>query len=112
VRCADAWSRRRGNLDVFYPVTPFFDRNRRFHGRGELRTPFVVRFSCVLMQRRESRFHFTMPEMQRADAILTSVYRKAKAPERYRASFYDGPHKFDRELQKEAFDWFDRWLRS
>ena len=55
---------------------------------------------------------FTMPEMQRADAILTSVYKKANAPERYRASFYDGPHKFDREMQKEAFDWFDRWLKS
>jgi dienelactone hydrolase len=55
---------------------------------------------------------FTMPEMQRADAILTSVYQKAKAPERYRASFYDGPHKFDRDMQKEAFDWFDRWLKG
>jgi dienelactone hydrolase len=55
---------------------------------------------------------FTLPEMQRADEILMSVYRKAKAPERYRATFYDGPHKFDREMQKEAFDWFDRWLKS
>jgi dienelactone hydrolase len=55
---------------------------------------------------------FTMPEMQRADAILTSVYQKAKAPERYRASFYDGPHKFDQDMQKEAFDWFDRWLKG
>ena len=55
---------------------------------------------------------FTMPEMQRADAILTTVYKKAEAPERYRASFYDGPHKFDRGMQKEAFDWFDRWLKS
>lgn len=55
---------------------------------------------------------FTMPEMQRADAILTDVYKKAKARERYRASFYDGPHKFDRKMQKEAFDWFDRWLKS
>jgi len=55
---------------------------------------------------------FTMPEMQRADAILTDVYKKAGAAERYRASFYDGPHKFDREMQKEAFAWFDRWLKS
>jgi dienelactone hydrolase len=55
---------------------------------------------------------FTLPEMQRADRILTEVYRKAAAPERYRASFYDGPHKFDREMQKEAFAWFDRWLRG
>jgi hypothetical protein len=64
----------------------------------------------VLNNRQDSLF--TMPEMQRADTILASVYRKAKAPERYRASFYDGPHKFDREMQKEAFDWFDRWLKS
>lgn len=55
---------------------------------------------------------FTMPEMERADRMLTEVYRKAGAPERYHASFYDGPHKFDREMQKEAFAWFDRWLKS
>jgi dienelactone hydrolase len=55
---------------------------------------------------------FTMPEMERADRILTEVYKKAGAMERYRASFYDGPHKFDREMQKEAFAWFDRWLKS
>ena len=55
---------------------------------------------------------FTMPEMQRADGILTEGHKKAGAPERYRASFYDGPHKFDREMQKEAFAWFDRWLKS
>jgi hypothetical protein len=50
--------------------------------------------------------------MQRVDAILTSVYQKTKSLERYRASFYDGPHKFDRDMQKEAFDWFDRWLKG
>jgi dienelactone hydrolase len=55
---------------------------------------------------------FTMPEMERADRILTEVYKKAGAPERYRATFYDGPHKFDREMQKEAFAWFDRWLKG
>ncbi|HXI39531.1 MAG TPA: hypothetical protein VNH83_06115 [Bryobacteraceae bacterium] len=55
---------------------------------------------------------FTMPEMERADQILTDVYKKAGAPDRYRASFYDGPHKFDRDMQKEAFAWFDRWLKS
>ena len=53
---------------------------------------------------------FTMPEMERADRILTAVYKKAGAPDRYRASFYDGPHKFDREMQKEAFEWFEKWL--
>jgi dienelactone hydrolase len=55
---------------------------------------------------------FTMAEMERADRILTEVYKKTGASDRYRASFYDGPHKFDREMQKEAFAWFDRWLKS
>jgi hypothetical protein len=50
--------------------------------------------------------------MQRADRILTEVYAKAGIPERYKASFYDGPHKFDRAMQAEAFAWFDRWLEN
>ena len=28
------------------------------------------------------------------------------------ASFYPGPHKFDRPMQEEAFAWFDRWLKA
>jgi dienelactone hydrolase len=55
---------------------------------------------------------FTLPEMERADRILTDVYKKAGSPNSYRASFYDGPHKFDKAMQKEAFAWFDRWLKS
>lgn len=55
---------------------------------------------------------FTMPEMERADRILAEVYKKAKAAGRYKGSFYDGPHKFDREMQAEAFAWFDKWLKG
>ncbi|MBI3209268.1 MAG: hypothetical protein HYZ37_10265 [Candidatus Solibacter usitatus] len=54
---------------------------------------------------------FTMPEMERADRILTEVYKKAGVPERYACKFYPGPHKFDLEMQKDAFDWFDRWMK-
>ncbi len=54
---------------------------------------------------------FTMPEMERADGILKDVYAKAGAPANYRATFYPGPHKFDLPMQKEAFEWFDRWLK-
>ena len=53
---------------------------------------------------------FTVPEMERADTILSQVYAKAGVPEHYRCSFYPGPHKFDLDMQAEAFDWFDRWL--
>jgi hypothetical protein len=55
---------------------------------------------------------FTMPEMERADRILTEVYRKAGVPDHYRAMFFDGPHKFDRDMQREAFGWFDKWLKG
>ncbi len=55
---------------------------------------------------------FTLPEMQRADEILAQVYRKAGVADRYHGSFYDGPHKFDLAMQKEAFAFFDRWLRE
>lgn len=54
---------------------------------------------------------FTLPEMQRADQILQEVFDKAGHPDHYRASFYPGPHKFDREMQDEAFAWLNRWLK-
>jgi dienelactone hydrolase len=55
---------------------------------------------------------FTLPEMQRADRMLSEVYHKAGADDRYHCSFYPGPHKFDLTMQKEAFGWFDRWLKK
>jgi hypothetical protein len=55
---------------------------------------------------------FTRPEMHRADQILTEIFAKAGAAERYRCTFYPGPHKFDRAMQDEAFTWFERWLKT
>ncbi|HQS52981.1 MAG TPA: hypothetical protein PLN99_13905, partial [Daejeonella sp.] len=55
---------------------------------------------------------YTLPEMQNADKILKEVYTKAKAEDKYKCSYYPGPHKFDKDMQKEAFDWFDQWLKS
>ncbi|MEZ4861234.1 MAG: hypothetical protein R3C14_08005 [Caldilineaceae bacterium] len=54
---------------------------------------------------------FTLPEMERANQILTEVYAKAGAGAHYRASFYPGPHKFDLPMQAEAFAWLDQWLQ-
>lgn len=57
---------------------------------------------------------FTLPEMRRADAILRAVYdsldRSQNGSDRYRCSYYPGPHKFDLPMQAEAFAWLDRWL--
>jgi dienelactone hydrolase len=55
---------------------------------------------------------FTIGEMKRADGMLREVYTKAGAADRYKASFYPGPHKFDRPMQDEAFAWFEKWLKA
>ena len=55
---------------------------------------------------------FTLPEMQRSDQMLREIFRKANASDKYDCRFYDGPHKFDAAMQKDAFDWFDRWLKA
>jgi dienelactone hydrolase len=55
---------------------------------------------------------YTMAEMQRADAMIADTFRRAKASDRYRAIYYDGGHKFDRAMQADAFDWFDRFLKQ
>ena len=82
---------------------------------GDLDYPEILGLDAphpiLVLNNREDQL-FTVPEMERADQILNEMYRKAGAPDHYRAKFYDGPHKFDREMQKEAFAWFDRWLKS
>lgn len=55
---------------------------------------------------------YTLPEMKKADQILQDIYQKAREPEKYKASYYPGPHKFDRAMQKEAFAWWDQWLKN
>jgi dienelactone hydrolase len=53
---------------------------------------------------------FTLSEMKRADEILKEVYTKASSADKYRCSFHPGLHKFDANMQDEAFKWFDQWL--
>jgi hypothetical protein len=54
---------------------------------------------------------FTLTEMKRADEILKEVYAKADAASNYKGAFYKGDHKFDAQMQNDAFAWFDRWLQ-
>jgi hypothetical protein len=44
--------------------------------------------------------------------MMSEIFERAKATDKYRANFYDGGHKFDREMQGDAFAWFDRFLRA
>lgn len=54
---------------------------------------------------------FTEAEMDRAMEMLRNVYASAGAPDRFRGTWYPGHHQFNRAMQAEAFDWFERWLR-
>lgn len=53
---------------------------------------------------------YTPDEMKVADGILREVYDKAGVGERYECRFYEGGHKFDLQMQKEAFEWLDFWV--
>src|SRR4051812_39354258 len=55
---------------------------------------------------------YTVPEMRRADWMLRETFEMGRAAEKYRCEFYPGGHKFDLEMQKDAFNWFDQHLRS
>ncbi|MCF2496106.1 dienelactone hydrolase family protein [Dyadobacter chenhuakuii] len=64
----------------------------------------------TLVQNNNQDALFTLSEMKQADHILKQIFKKAGAAEKYKAGFYDGPHKFDAQMQADAFDWFDKWL--
>jgi len=55
---------------------------------------------------------FTLSEMERADHIMKEIFDRAKAGDRYRTNFYEGGHKFDRAMQADAFEFFDRFLKG
>ena len=89
---------------TYAPITP---KELDFPEILGLRVPLPT---LVLNDNEDSLY--TLPEMKRADKILSEVYKKAGAGNRYKCSFYPGPHKFDAKMQEEAFGWFDKWLKS
>jgi len=63
-----------------------------------------------LVQNAEHDQLYTMPEMKRADRMLSDVYKKAGVESHYQSAFYPGTHRFDLKMQAEAFTWLDTWL--
>ena len=55
---------------------------------------------------------FTVSEMKKAAGVLSEIYQKAGKVDRFKCSFYPGEHKFDKNMQSEAFNWFDKWLKN
>jgi dienelactone hydrolase len=69
------------------------------HGPG----PLLVQYN------REDQL-WTLAGQEQADVKLAAVYSRLGAPDRYTGLFYPGPHKFDKKMQNDAFEWLDRWL--
>lgn len=87
---------------IYIPLLP---RDLDYSEILGMRTPLPT-----LVQNCREDSLFTVPEMQRADEQLKAVFEKAGAFNRYRCTFYRGTHRFDQEMQTEAFNWFDMWL--
>jgi surfactin synthase thioesterase subunit len=50
--------------------------------------------------------------MHEAVEKIAAGYAKAHCGERFSGRFYDGPHRFTRHMQEEAFQWFDQHLKA
>ncbi len=53
---------------------------------------------------------FTLSEVKKAEKNLRAVYAKAGYSNNFDHHYHKGPHQFSIEMQKEAFEWLDRWL--
>lgn len=66
----------------------------------------------LMVQYDEDDELFTLEGQREADAKIAAIYEKSGHPDHYRGCFYPGPHKFDLQMQEEAFSWFERWLKG
>jgi len=55
---------------------------------------------------------FTVDGMRGADQRLKALFTACGYPEGYTGQFYPGPHKFDLQMQRAAFDWLREQLGS
>jgi dienelactone hydrolase len=54
---------------------------------------------------------FPLEGMQKTSERVRALYDKAGLSERYSTKFYDVPHQFNVQMQADAFEWLDRWLK-
>jgi len=53
---------------------------------------------------------FTLEGQRQADEKIAQIYSEIGYPDNYVGKFYPGPHKFDVEMQEDAFTWLGRHL--
>ncbi|MFA6108464.1 MAG: alpha/beta hydrolase family protein [Candidatus Latescibacterota bacterium] len=54
---------------------------------------------------------FPVPSVEHAYAQMQQVWDSQGLGDRLCCRLWDVPHEFNREMQEEAFDWLDRWLK-
>ena len=65
--------------------------------------------SLMVLQCSQDRL-FPLSGMKESVEQIASVYQKAGVKDKFSSRFYDVPHRFTREMQEDAFVWFDRQL--
>jgi dienelactone hydrolase len=53
---------------------------------------------------------FALEGMEEADRLIRDHYLRVGRPDAYEGRFYPGPHKFDRAMQVDAFNWLEERL--
>lgn len=53
---------------------------------------------------------FAPKGVQAAFEKLAASWARAGASDRIRTRMYDTPHEFNPEIQRDAWDWLERWL--
>jgi hypothetical protein len=43
---------------------------------------------------------------------MKDVFTRAAGTDNYQCKFYPGGHKFDLQMQADAFAWFDKYLKA
>lgn len=64
----------------------------------------------LMVQYNEDDPLYALEGQRQADRKIAEIYSKMGHPGNYTGRFYPGPHKFDAEMQKDAFKWFMKWL--
>jgi hypothetical protein len=54
---------------------------------------------------------YPLDGMQESLKKIAAIYSKAGAVSKFDGRFYDHPHLFSIQMQEEAFNWLDRWLK-
>jgi dienelactone hydrolase len=100
-------------LDISYSVhSALFDA---FGAHAYLDHPDIASLAApdtaVFIQNCAQDRLFTRAGMEAAANKIRAVYQDLKRPDRFQSKLYDVPHTFNVEMQEDAFQWLDKWLR-